>query len=177
VLRLPRQSIATSTDSLFIIVWYHPFMNELRDLQLADLDAAIDDARAMLDSGYDSLGNWTLGQICRHLVLVQDPSVDGYPKWMSLFAFLRPAMRRWLLPKLLSGDSPRGIRTASRLAPPGDLNDTAEVEAFSQSVARLKTHVGEFAPHPAFGRQSRERILAIHTSHASHHLRFLLPRK
>jgi hypothetical protein len=152
-------------------------MNELRDLQLDDLDAAVDDARAMLDSGYDSLGNWTLGQICRHLVLVQDPSVDGYPKWMSLFAFLRPAIRRWLLPKLLSGDPPRGIRTASTFKPSEDLDDTAKVEAFAHSVARLKTHVGEFIPHPAFGRQSREQILAIHTSHAAHHLRFLSPRK
>jgi len=90
---------------------------------------------------------------------------------------LRPAMRRWLLPKLLSGDSPRGIRTASTFMPPGDLDDTAEVEAFSQNVAKLKAHVGEFTPHPAFGQQSREWILAIHTAHAAHHLRFLSPRK
>jgi len=148
-------------------------MPNLRTLRFADLDSAVDDARALLNFEYDRQGNWSLAQICRHLCLVQDPSIDGYPNWMSLFAFLRPAMRHWLLPKLLKGDSPRGIRTASTFMPSTDLDDAAEVEAFAQSVLRLNTYVGEFSSHPAFGRLSRERILEIHTSHAAHHLRFL----
>ena len=151
-------------------------MKELRELHFDNLDAAVNDARVLHDGGYDALGNWTLGQICRHLRLVQDPSVNGYPKWMSMFAFVRPAMRWWLLPKLLSGDSPRGIRTTSTFVPPADLNDAEELEAFTASVSRLQRHDGPFAPHPAFGRQPRERILEIHTAHAAHHLRFLLPR-
>lgn len=145
----------------------------LRTLRYASLDSAVDDARALMDSGYERQGDWSLAQICRHLCLVQNPSIDGYPGWMSLFAFLRPAMRRWLLPKLLSGDSPRGIRTSSIFLPPTDLDDATEVEAFARSVARLKAYVGEFAPHPAFGRMPREKILEIHTLHAAHHLRFL----
>ena len=148
-------------------------MSELRDLQFENLDAAVDDARALLASGYVCHGNWSLGQICRHLTLVQDPSIDGYPAWMSLFAPLRPLMRRWLLPKLLGPDSPRGIRTAPMFVPPDNLDDAAEVEAFSASVERLINHSGEFAPHPAFGRMPRDRILEIHAAHAAHHLRFL----
>ncbi|MFK8111581.1 MAG: DUF1569 domain-containing protein [Rubripirellula sp.] len=150
-------------------------MNDLRELWFEDLDSAVRGARDLLASGYMRCGTWSLGQICRHLVLVQDPSVNGYPMWMSLFAFLRPLMRRMLLPKLLGGDSPRGIRTASMFLPAEDLDDAAEVEAFAQSVARLKEHSGDYAPHPAFGRLSRERILQIHAAHASHHLRFLVP--
>ncbi|WP_390896912.1 DUF1569 domain-containing protein [Rubinisphaera margarita] len=148
-------------------------MNELRSLHFETLGAAVDDARGLLASGYTRQGNWSLGQICRHLVLVQDPSLDGYPGWMSLFAPLRPVMRRWLLPKVLGPDSPRGIRTASMFVPPDRLDDAAEVEGFSASVERLINSSGEFAPHPAFGRMPREKILAIHTAHAAHHLRFL----
>ncbi len=65
-------------------------MSDLRELQFNNLEAAVDDARQLLATGYVRHGNWSLGQICRHLVLVQDPSVDGYPVWMSLFAPLRP---------------------------------------------------------------------------------------
>ncbi|MFI4873708.1 MAG: DUF1569 domain-containing protein [Blastopirellula sp. JB062] len=148
-------------------------MQTLRSLKFDSLDAAVDEAHSLLAAGYERQGNWSLGQICRHLTLVQDPSVDGYPRWMSLFAFLRPAMRTWLLPKLLSEDSPRGIRTASIFQPPVELADADEVDRFAQSVARLHAYPGQYAPHPAFGRLPREQILEIHAAHAAHHLRFL----
>lgn len=151
-------------------------MSELRQLDFGDLNDAVTEARTLLSNGYSKHGHWSVGQICRHLVLVQDSSVDGYPKWMSFFAFLRPVMRRILLPKVLSGDSPRGIRTASMFVPPADLDDAREVEAFAASVARFYAHVGDYAPHPAFGRLPRERIEQIHSAHAAHHLRFLAPR-
>nr|WP_201723923.1 DUF1569 domain-containing protein [Rhodopirellula sp. SM50] len=151
-------------------------MGVLRDLKFETLGEAVDDARQLLATGYVRQGNWSLGQICRHLVLVQDPSVDGYPVWMSLFAPLRPLMRRWLLPKVLRPDSPRGIRTAPIFVPPDNLDDAAEVDAFAASVERLANHSGIFAPHPAFGRLPRGKILEIHAAHAAHHLRHLTNR-
>ncbi|MEO9592593.1 DUF1569 domain-containing protein [Rhodopirellula bahusiensis] len=150
-------------------------MTDLRSLQFDNLDDAVQEAQSLLRSGYTPCGNWSLGQICRHLTLVQDPSVDGYPAWMSLFAFLRPAMRRFLLPKLRRPDSPRGIRTSSMFVPPDDVNDAEEVESFAGSVERFHSYQGEYAPHPAFGRMSRAGIEEIHTLHAGHHLRFLTP--
>jgi len=150
-------------------------MSNLRDLQFDDLDAALRDAEMLRDTGYHPLGNWTLGQICRHLVLVQNPSIEGYPAWMSMFAFLRPAMRRWLLPKVMQKNSPRGIRTAPMFVPPAEVDDSAEVDAFRESIERIDAYTGEFAPHPAFGRLPREEILKLHAAHAAHHLRFLVP--
>lgn len=152
-------------------------MSDLRELHFDDLTAAVEETRSLLKSGYNARGNWTLGQVCRHLVLVQNPSVDGYPKWMSFFACLRPLMRRFLLPKLLGGDSPRGIRTASAFMPPNDVNDADEVEAFAASVQRFHQHRGDYAAHPAFGRMNRGQIEEIHSAHAAHHLRFLSPLK
>ena len=80
--------------------------------------------------------------------------------------------------KSLRTDSPVAmaagfIRTAPMFVPPDSLDDAAEVEAFAASVERLINHSGEFAPHPAFGRMPRDKILSIHTAHAAHHLRFL----
>lgn len=94
---------------------------------------------------------------------------------MSFFAFLPSVMRRILFPKVRSGDLPRGIRTASMFVSPADLDDAGEVEAFAESVARFYVHLGDDAPHPAFGRLPRERIEQIHSAHAAHHLRFLAP--
>jgi hypothetical protein len=148
-------------------------MSDLRQLQFNNLEAAVDDARQLLARGYVRHGNWSLGQICRHLVLVQDYAIGGYPAWMSLFAPLRPLMRWLLLPKLLSVNSPRGFRTSSIFRPPDDLDDATEVEAFAASVVRLLDHSGSFAPHPGFGRLPPEKILEIHTAHAAHHLRHL----
>ncbi|TWT91685.1 DUF1569 domain-containing protein [Neorhodopirellula pilleata] len=148
-------------------------MSDLRQVQFDNLETAVDDARQLLASGYVRHGNWSLGQICRHLVLVQDYAIGGYPAWMSLFAPLRPLMRWLLLPKLLSADSPRGFRTSSIFQPPDDLEDATEVEAFAASVGRLLDHSGSFAPHPGFGRLPPGKILEIHTAHAAHHLRHL----
>lgn len=150
-------------------------MDELRELRFERLEPVIGEVTSLLQSGYRKKGNWTLGQACRHLRLVQDPSIDGYPKWISLFAFLRPVMRRWLLPKILSGHSPRGIPTAAMFVPPQDLDDSEEAAKFIQSVRRFQSHTGEFAPHPGFGRMSREDLEMIHAAHAAHHLRFLEP--
>lgn len=148
---------------------------QLRELSFDTLDAAVEEAQMLLNSGYTPVGNWTLGQVCRHLTLVQDPSVDGYPAWISLFAFLRPVMRRLLLPKVLSGDSPRGIRTMSSFVPPKDADDAVEVAAFVASTRRLLAHSGQYAPHPAFGRLPNSEIVRVHTAHAAHHLRFIQP--
>ncbi len=150
-------------------------LNHLRELRFGDLLEAKEEARALLERGYTCRGNWTLGQICRHLCLVQDPSIDGYPAWMSLFAFLRPAMRRFLLPRLMSGDSPKGIRTSRAFVPADELDDASEVARFSESVKRFREHQGAHAPHPAFGRMERHALERLHAAHAAHHLRFLLP--
>ena len=151
-------------------------MQPLRELTFESLDAAAGEARNLLESGYEQRGQWTLGQICRHLCLVQDPSVDGYPKWFSLFAFLRPVMRRFLLPKLHNGNPPRGIPTAPNFVPAGDLEDAAEVERFMASVKRFQEYTGNYAPHPAFGRMDPASLERLHASHAAHHLRFLQPK-
>ncbi|MEW4564233.1 DUF1569 domain-containing protein [Bremerella sp. JC770] len=147
--------------------------SSLRDLRFSTLDEAVADARQLLESGYVRHGNWTLGQICWHLRTVQDPSIDGYPWYFGLFAFLRPIVRRTLMPKVLSGDSPRGIRTAPNFVPANELSDEEEVAAFEQSCQRFLQHQGDFHPHPGFGRLDRETLHRIHAAHAAHHLRFL----
>lgn len=83
-----------------------------RELLLRNLSEVGDECDRLLRSGYVGHGNWTLGQACRHLKLTIDANVDGYPPWMTWLGFpLRPILRRAVLPRLLRGRSPSGIKT------------------------------------------------------------------
>ena len=144
-----------------------------RELSFEDLDGAVEETRQLQSIGYVRNGNWTLGQICRHLRTVQDPSIDGYPKWMSLFAPIRPVIKLLFLKRLLRNDSPSGIPTSSVFIPPDDVNDEIEIQAFEESVRRFQQHRGFFHPHPGFGRLDRTTLEKLHAAHAAHHLSFL----
>lgn len=146
-----------------------------RQITFKDLDAAVCECKRLSDLGYRKMGNWSLGQICRHLRLNLEASLDGYPKWMSLFAPLRPIMRKFLLPRLLRGDSPTGIRTASIYVPPDNLDDQSELSAYIESAQRFQTYTGNFYAHPGFGLLDRQLLEHFHAAHAAHHLSFLVP--
>lgn len=150
-------------------------IKDLRELKFDRLEDAVVEVQSLLQSGYTQRGKWNLAQICRHLYLVQDPGVDGYPKWMMLFAPLWPVMRWTLLPRLLKGDSPQGIPTTPIFVPAGDLDDASEAARFAESVARFKKHQGPYARHPGFGRLDARTLETVYTTHAAHHLRFLEP--
>ncbi|PQO26563.1 DUF1569 domain-containing protein [Blastopirellula marina] len=147
-----------------------------RQLELPRLDDAIAECERLLNSGYTQSGNWTLAQICRHLRLTIESNLEGYPVWMTTLGYpLRPLLRWLMLPKLLSGNSPSGIRTAGMFVPPDDLDDAVEVERLKQSVARFMESTLPLHPHPGFGAMSHEEFNRFHAAHAAHHLSFLQP--
>ncbi|QDU01144.1 hypothetical protein V6x_08230 [Gimesia chilikensis] len=150
-------------------------IEDLRELKFERLEDAVAEVESLLRTGYTQRGKWNLAQICRHLSLVQDPALDGYPKWMLIYAPLWPVMRRLFLPRLLKGDSPQGIPTTPIFVPAADLADAVEAEHFAQSVTRFKAHEGPYHWHPGFGRLDRETLETVYTTHAAHHLRFLEP--
>jgi hypothetical protein len=100
--------------------------------------------------------------------------MNGYPTWMTVLGYpLRPLLRKFMLPYLLSGNSPSGVKTARMFVPPVDLDDTAEVHAYSQCVARFLSCEGQLHPHPGFGKMDHEGFNMFHAAHAAHHLSFL----
>ena len=115
-----------------------------------------------------------LGQICRHVRLTIEANMSGYPWWMSLLGYpLRPFLRWFMLPRLLRGNSPSGVKTAAMFVPPTGLNDTAEVEAFAECVRRFLEYQGQLHPHPGFGKLDQDEFNRFHAAHAAHHLSFL----
>lgn len=147
-----------------------------RDLLFRNLDDAVADCKMLSESGYVRNGNWSLGQICLHMRLTIDANMDGYPLWMSVGLPLRPVLRKFLLPRLLRGDSPTGLKTAGMFVPPANANDLTEINAFAECVDRFHSHSGRLYPHPGFGKLSKDEFEQFHAAHTSHHLSFLAPR-
>ena len=147
-----------------------------RELKLENLDDAMAECDRLLQGGYKCVGNWTLAQACRHLRLTIDANMNGYPTWMTVLGWpLRPFLRWFVLPRLLSGNSPGGVRTAGMFVPAEDLDDAKEVAEFEKCVAIFNDSTDLLSPHPGFGKMSRQEFNAFHAAHAAHHLSFLIP--
>ncbi|WP_235934788.1 DUF1569 domain-containing protein [Candidatus Laterigemmans baculatus] len=147
-----------------------------RTIAFENLNDAIRECERLLHTGYTRTGNWSLGQICCHLRLTIQCNMDGYPRWMAMLGYpLRPLLRWFILPRLLAGESPKGIRTASMFVPPNRLDDDAEVERLKECVIAFLESPNAMHPHPGFGRMTNREFNRFHAAHASHHLSFLHP--
>ena len=147
-----------------------------RNLKFDILDEAIAESEFLLKNGYTQSGNWSLAQICCHLRLTIESNMNGYPRWMVIFGYpLRPILRWLILPKLLGGDSPSGIRTAGIFVPPESLDDANEVDQLKKCVATFLEAEEPMFDHPGFGTMTNEEFNQFHAAHAAHHLSFLHP--
>jgi len=145
-----------------------------RKLHFESLNDTVAECERLLNSGYVKSGNWSLGQICQHIRLTMESNMNGYPKWMTILGFpLRPFMKRFGLPSLLAGKSPKGIPTAPMFTPPTNVNDVQEVDAFAQCVEQFLTWKTALHPHPGFGAMSHQEFEHFHAAHMAHHLGFL----
>jgi hypothetical protein len=152
-----------------------------RSLTFLTLDDAVRDADTLLVRGYDRVGQWDLGQVCRHLALWLSYPVEGFPKAPLLLKPFFWAFRKTLAPgvfrkALASGTMKAGLTTIPQSVPkPGD-DTVLAVAAFRNAVARWTNHTGPVHPSPLFGSVSREHWTQAHLIHSAHHLSFLLPK-
>jgi hypothetical protein len=145
-----------------------------RNLNFDHLGDCVSECHRLLAAGYVINGNWNLAQICQHLRLTIEASLNGYPTWMTVIGYpLRPLLRRFMMPSLLAGKSPSGVKTAGMFVPQPTQDDSAEVNKFSQCVEQFLAHTGELHSHPGFGKMNLQEFGAFHTAHAAHHLSFL----
>lgn len=145
-----------------------------QSLHLDSLDDAISECRRLIRVGYVTSGNWSLGQICYHIRTTIDANMNGYPTWMAALGYpLRPFLRVLVLPRLLSGRSLSGVKTARMFVPPVDLDDAAEVELLAECIKRFQQNRGPLHPHPGFGSMNHRQFERFHAAHAAHHLNFL----
>lgn len=147
-----------------------------RTLDIRDFDGLAREAESLCATGYQTVGNWNLSQVCEHLAIVMEGSLDGFrfpPAswfWRRLLgpALIRLTVWTWWMPRGLQCPDPS-------FAPSGQLSDAAAVARFQQACRRVRDWTGSFHPHPILGRVTPDHWRRVHLIHGMHHLNFLIP--
>lgn len=149
-------------------------MAERRDLSFNTLDRVMPDVDQLLE-GHETLGNWSLGQICNHLATVVAGSVDGFPfhaPW--IYRKTMGVLRRRKIFK--DGRIATGIRHPIQFSPKPELDARAEAEALRATLRYYAGFQEPLAMHPILGWLTRDEWDRLHRIHCAHHLSFVLPR-
>lgn len=148
-------------------------MAERRALTFATLDRVMPEVDRLLE-GHETLGQWSLGQICNHLATAVTYSVDGFP-------MLAP----WIVRKtigavhrgqvLKTGRMAAGRKLPVKYQPRPGLDARAEAEALRATLQFYAANQDPLKLHPFFGRLTRDEWDRLHAIHCAHHLSFVLP--
>jgi len=146
-----------------------------RPLAFSSLDDVMPDVDRLL-AGHQTVGTWSLGQICNHLALSLRYSAEGgLPvriSWLTRLLVGTPA--KWHV--FRTGALPAGFKVPSPvLVPAPDRDDRAEAEALRATIRLYLAAPEPFPPHPLFGPLSPEEWRRFHCIHCAHHLSFALP--
>lgn len=148
-------------------------MSERRSLTFSRLDQVMPDVDRLL-AGHQTIGNWSLGQICNHLSKTLQSSIDGFGRRAPWY--LRLALGRVMKKRVLqAGTMTAGIKLPEQALPKPGLDDRAEAEALRAALNYFSGHAGAVAPHPFFGRMTKDEWSRLHAIHCAHHLSFVLP--
>lgn len=135
-----------------------------------EADAVADVNR--LRRGHVQVGNWTLNQICWHLVKATEFSMRPGP-----FPPMTPeqlAARPKLEMVLSTGALPGQINAPEQITPPAECTD-AEMDRLAEVLEKARTFPGPFAPHRIFGELTHDEARRLRLVHAAHHLSHLVP--
>ena len=141
-----------------------------RKVRYESLDDFLADARRVASSDVRMLGNWTPGQIYKHLAKSMNCSIDGFEKLM-------PPPMRWMLSffmkkKFLNDSIPTGFKTSSDFIF-GESSAEEGLADLEKAIDRLKNE-SKRSLHPGFGKITNEEWNKFHLRHAEEHMSFLV---
>lgn len=144
-----------------------------RPLRFDRLDRVMPDVDRLLE-GHETVGRWSLGQICNHLAGAVLQSVEGSTHrapW--LFRKLAgPIIRRKIL---RDGRMPEGVKVPRQFLPEPGKDARDEAEALRVAIGRFVAMTGPPADNPLFGPTTRRDWERLHLIHCAHHLSFAIP--
>jgi hypothetical protein len=144
-----------------------------RELSFNSLNDVMPDVDRLLE-GHETVGNWSLGQICNHLANAVQLSVEGIP-------FRFPWITRTVVAPMIKGTMFRtgkmreGVKLPAKALPKAGLDARAEAEALRAALNYYARVTEPLASHPMFGAISRAEWDRFHCIHCAHHLSFARP--
>ncbi|MGO9471567.1 MAG: DUF1569 domain-containing protein [Isosphaeraceae bacterium] len=145
-----------------------------RQLDYASFEELLADAERLSSGPVKALGNWSAGQIFRHLANVYNQSIDGFTMTLPWYFRLMGKMMR---KKLIAGPMPPGFKLppdGAKTLAPGPTPTAEGLADLRAAVERLEREPRR-AIHPMFGELDKEQWNKIHLKHASLHMSFLAP--
>ncbi len=138
------------------------------------LDDVLKDAEYLAGTDVEMLGNWSLGQVFRHLALAVNGSMDGFTFRVTRIEtlFVRIFMKWWILRCGIPagyGFLGRGKSVMPGATPAAE--GLAELRAALARFAKEAKH----SPHPFFGKLTPEEWYQFHLRHAELHMSFAVP--
>jgi len=147
-----------------------------RDLDFRKFADVYAELNRLVEYGYTRHGNWTLGQICAHLCIFVEGSMEGFkgPRMPWYKRMLAPLFVRWMLKRRRM---PAGAATPKQCEPPPPTaDDRRDVRRLKAILQRYERHTGPLHPSPYGGNARREVWTEMHLIHCAHHLGYLAPR-
>jgi hypothetical protein len=146
-----------------------------RALRFSNFEQLLAEAERLADSDTLALGNWSLGQILKHLAVGMHMSIDGSPfdaHWLIRLV-ARLFVRRRLIHKRMSP----GIRLPAAMEEqlvPGPTDIDEGLESLRAAIARMQRE-SKREPHPILGRMTLAEWQQFHLRHAELHLSYIVP--
>ena len=149
-----------------------------RDLSFKDVNEMLAEVRSLQSTGYESMGNWNLGQAASHIADWMRYPLDGFPKpplvLRPIFWFVKVTMASGMKKKILAEGFKPGMPTAPQSVPSADaVSDEQGIAKLQESVDRVMAHDGEFLSSPLFGPTGKDTLIQVTLLHAAHHLGYL----
>jgi hypothetical protein len=149
-----------------------------RKLKFESIDDVIAEIDRLHASGYQRLGNWSLGQMCDHIATLAEKSLAGFDTQLPII--FRMTVGKIIFHQVvLKGRFPRGIKAPAELTPkpaPANEDPSAQIQRCKLALQKVqRAAADQFQPHPFAGRVTAEQWRKAQAVHASYHLGFLIP--
>ena len=143
-----------------------------RTVRYESLDDLLADAEQMAGGDVQLLGNWSLGQILKHIAMALDSSIDGFD--FSMPAPVRFVMAILMKKKYLTKSLPPGFKAPDKFTP-AETSAEEGLAALREAVDRQRREPKR-VPHPGFGKFTNKEWDNFHFRHAEMHMSFVIPK-
>ena len=150
----------------------HRGEDQRRSLSFAAVAEIMPDVRRLAPA-HRTVGNWSFGQICRHLADSFVGSMEGLD--LRNHRIKRFFFRRQMLRYTLENGIPRGWTIDDSLTPAPHVDLEDGVDSLANAIDRYQHYEGRLHGHPLFGNPPRAIWDRIHCIHSAHHLSFAIP--
>jgi Protein of unknown function (DUF1569) len=148
-----------------------------RQLHFDSLDDILADVEGLAKSkDMRTLGNWSAGQVLKHLAILMNKSIDGFVTRPPLVVrvIVRWFFKRRFLTKPMSAGFKLPAEAMAELGAPPTTNLDEGFQSIRHAIKRLKTEPTR-APSAVLGPLTADEWEQLHCRHCELHLSFLVP--